>query len=231
MIENTLVVIPARGGSKGIPKKNSRLLAGKPLILHTTSLARQLFSDQDICVSTDSLEIREIVTASGLSVPFIRPSYLATDQATTQDVLLHALEHYRSHGRASYDKVLLLQPTSPFRRPEHIREGLKLFSPDIDMVVSVVITKANPYYTLFEADARGFLKKSKEVHFTRRQDCPTVFQLNGSIYVINTKRMAQTTLAQFDKIIPYPMDETYSVDIDTELDWKFAEVISQSLAT
>ena len=230
MINNTLVVIPARGGSKGVPKKNSRPLAGKPLIVHTTDLARQLFSDHDICVSTDSPEIKRIVENTGLPVPFVRPKHLATDTASTRDVLLHAIDYYRSEGLRRYDKILLLQPTSPFRTTKQITEAVALFSANVvDMVVSVTEARENPYYTLFEMNTQGYLTKSKSSHFSRRQDCPTVFHLNGSIYVINEQSIVQSDISEFKKVVPYSMNELYSIDIDTELDWKVAEVVYQML--
>ncbi|MEM9672258.1 MAG: cytidylyltransferase domain-containing protein [Cyclobacteriaceae bacterium] len=223
------MVIPARGGSKGIPKKNIRPLVGKPLILYTTELAREIFSDNNICVSTDSEEIKQVVEQTGLSIPFIRPDDLASDTASSRDVLLHAIDYYHTKEQRKYDRILLLQPTTPFRKPEHVTQVAELFSDGIDMVVSVVVAKANPYYTLFEADTEGYLKKSKEGKFARRQDCPTVFQLNGSMYMINVESIIRSDMSEFNKVLPYPMEDLYSIDIDTELDWKFAEVVSQSL--
>ncbi len=144
-----LIIIPARGGSKGIPGKNIKKLGGKPLIEYTLEAARELFSDQQICVSTDSLEIKKVVENLGLAVPFLRPNELATDTASTYDVLLHALNFYE-HRNYKPDAVILLQTTSPFRTSTHISEALKLYSNNYDMVVSVKKTKSNPYYVLFE---------------------------------------------------------------------------------
>lgn len=110
-----LYIIPARGGSKGIPRKNIKLLAGRPLICYSIDVARALTSDENICVSTDDNEIIRVVEEYGLKVPFKRPDYLATDTATTNDVLLHALEYYEAQGK-QYDVIVLLQPTSPLRK-------------------------------------------------------------------------------------------------------------------
>src|SRR6056297_1801952 len=121
---NPLIIIPARGGSKGIPGKNIKELCGKPLIQYTVDAAREIFKDYEICVSTDSSEIKSVVEKLGLKVPFLRPIELATDTASTYDVLLHALNFYENKGYCS-DVVILLQATSPFRTSKHIREALK----------------------------------------------------------------------------------------------------------
>ncbi|MGC8802927.1 MAG: cytidylyltransferase domain-containing protein, partial [Bacteroidales bacterium] len=99
---------------------------------------------------------------------------------------------------------------------------------DIDMVVSVCETKSNPYFVLYEENSDGFLVKSKQGSFTRRQDCPKVYELNGSIYVINVNSLMQRTLQQFEKIKKYEMERKYSVDLDDELDWAFAEFLLQN---
>ena len=153
-----LVIIPARGGSKGVPKKNIKILGGKPLINYTIEAAKAVFEDQFIYVSTDDIEIKNIVEQTGLKVPFLRPAELATDTAGTYEVLLHALNYYENLEYFP-DTIILLQPTSPFRTAEHIKEAIKLYTPEIDMVVSVKETKSNPYFNLFEEDYKGFLKK------------------------------------------------------------------------
>lgn len=221
---NPLIVIPARGGSKGVPGKNIKNLNGKPLIQYTVDEARKLFDDQQIIVSTDDGDIKNKIEESGLKVPFLRPEELATDTSGTYEVLLHAIQYYESQGNDA-EILVLLQPTSPFRTAIHIEEALKLFSPDIDMVVSVKETKANPYYLLFEEDEKGFLRKSKTGNFIRRQDCPKVWEYNGAIYVINIKSLKAKPVAEFDKILKYEMDEIASHDIDTPLDWKIAEYL------
>jgi N-acylneuraminate cytidylyltransferase len=225
--EDILYLIPARGGSKGIPRKNIKLLGGKPLIHYSVEVARRMTDDVHICVSTDDEEIIRVVQALNMQVPFIRPSELAQDNTPTYEVILHAIDFYRSQGR-NYKVVVLLQPTSPFREPRHIREAINLFSSEIDMVVSVCETKSNPYYVLFEENADGFLVKSKQGNFTRRQDCPKVFELNGSIYVMNVESLRKKPLQQFDKVRKYEMERKYSVDLDDELDWAFAEFLLQN---
>ena len=220
-----LVVIPARGGSKGIPHKNIKPLAGTPLIYYSIDVARQIVSDDDICVTTDDAEIIDCVENYGLKVPFVRPSELATDTASTYDVLLHALNFYEQQGK-HYDAMLLLQNTSPFRTSDQVKEAIKLYSEDIDMVVSVKECSANPYYCVFEEDSEGFLNISKgKGDITRRQDAPKVYEYNGAIYVINPESLKKMPLGKFTRKVKYVMDDLHSVDLDTMTDWKYAEFI------
>lgn len=222
---NPLVIIPARGGSKGIPHKNIKFLNGKPLIYYTIDVARQIVSDDDICVSTDDPVIIKYVENYGLKVPFVRPAELASDTAGTYEVLLHALDFYERKGK-EYDTIILLQNTSPFRTAEQVMEAMKLYSNDIDMVVSVKECSANPYYCVFEDNEDGFLNISKgDGKITRRQDAPKVYEYNGAIYVINPDSLKRMPLGKFTKRVKYVMDDMHSVDLDSMIDWKFAEMI------
>ena len=222
---NYLVVIPARGGSKGVPRKNIKLLNGTPLIHYTIEAAQEMFDDKIICISTDDNEIKEVVEQTGLKVPFMRPKKLASDTAGSYEVLRHAISYYENEGYYP-DAVIFLQPTSPFRTSEHIKAALKLYSQDIDMVVSVKETKSNPYYLLFEEDEKtGYLNKTKTGNFTRRQDCPKVWELNGALYIMNVNSLKNQTIGAFKKVVKYEMDEIASHDIDTLFDWKIAEGI------
>lgn len=222
---NILVVIPARGGSKGIPGKNIKPLNGKPLIYYTIDAARAIVDDTHICVSTDDDSIVETVENYGLKVPFKRPDYLATDTASTYDVLLHAIHFYEEKGE-HFDVVILLQATSPFRSGEHVKEALAFYSEEIDMVVSVKETDSNPYYICFEEDINGMLQISKgDGHYTRRQDCPPVYEYNGAIYIINPDSLKTKPLNKFSKRKKYVMDKAHSLDLDNMMDWKLAEMI------
>lgn len=224
-MENVLIIIPARGGSKGIPKKNIKELSGKPLIYYSIDIARGITSDENICVSTDSDEIIECVEKYGLKVPFKRPDELATDYIGTNEVLLHALKFYEDKGK-KIDSILLLQPTSPFRKVQHIIEAYKLYSNELDMLVSVKETAANPYYNCFEEDQNGYLVISKgDGKLERRQDAPKAYEYNGSIYIINPQALKEKGLAGMKKIAKYEMDAFYSVDLDTMFDWKLAELM------
>ena len=224
-----LVIIPARGGSKGIPHKNIKPLNGKPLIHYTIDEAREIVGDEDICVSTDDPEIIKCVENYGLKVPFVRPEELATDTAGTYEVLLHALNFYEKQGR-HYDIVLLLQNTSPFRKAEHIKEALKPYNDDVDMVVSVKECPANPYYCVFEENEEGFLHVCKgDGNIFRRQDAPKVYEFNGAIYIMNAEKLKTTHMHKMKKRVKYVMDEKSSFDLDTMTDWMIAEILKKEI--
>jgi CMP-N,N'-diacetyllegionaminic acid synthase len=220
----TLFLIPARGGSKGIPHKNRKILAGKPLICYAIDAARKLAADEDICVSTDDDDIIRIVEEYGLRVPFKRPNELAQDGSGSYETIIHAIDFFEKKGR-TYETVVLLQPTSPFRTAQHIREAMNLYTTDCDMVVSVCEAKTNPYYVMFEEDKAGYLQHVLKGSFTRRQDCPVVYEYNGAVYVMNVKALRTKALAEFTKNRKYVMTQNVSVDLDTMEDWEYVEFL------
>ena len=220
-----LFVIPARGGSKGIPGKNIKPLGGKPLIAYSVEVARQLAPDSDICVSTDDPAIADVVREMGLEVPFMRPDYLATDNCGTYEVLLHAVKFFEKLGRR-YDTMVLLQPTSPLRTADDVRRCLEAYTPDVDMVVTVVEAASNPYYNCYETDADGFLHISKgDGSYVRRQDAPKAWEYNGAVYVINIDSLKQMPLSKFPRRRMVEMERRRSIDLDTPLDWMVAEAV------
>ena len=219
-----LVVIPARGGSKGVPGKNIKLLGDKPLIQYTIDIAKEVFPSEVICVSTDNHKIKAVVEKLDLSVPFIRPAELATDYSGTNEVLLYAVNYYESKGYIP-DTLILLQPTSPFRTAKHLREALNLFDDNCEMVVSVRETKSNPYFILREENDQGWLVKSKKSNFIRRQDCPKVYEINGAIYIVGINVLKEKPMQELYRVRKYLMDEVSSHDIDSMLDWELAERI------
>ena len=221
-----LAIIPARGGSKGIAYKNIKLLGDKPLLQWTYDAAKNSkYIDKIILSSEDDLIIK-VAKDLGIEVPFKRPLELASDFSSTKDVLLHALRFFKEQG-VVFDYLVLLQPTSPFRNINHINDCIELIDKvQSDMVVSVQNSASNPYYNLFEDNEMGYLEKSKEGNYTRRQDCPNVYEYNGSIYVININSLQKAKDLNFGKITKYVMEESYlSVDIDQPIDWLFAEFI------
>lgn len=224
----TLYVIPARGGSKGIPHKNIKPLAGKPLIGYSIDVARQLAADDDICLTTDDPDIAATAESMGLNVPFLRPASLATDTCGTYEVLIHALDYYRDRG-IDYDTLVLLQPTSPMRTADDVRAAMALYSPDIDMVVTVKEAASNPYYNCYETDNDGFLHISKgDGGYTRRQDAPKVWEYNGAVYVINVESLRRMPLSAFTRRRMSVMPAERSVDLDTPVDWLIAEKLIEN---
>jgi N-acylneuraminate cytidylyltransferase len=219
-----LVVIPARKGSKGIPGKNKKQLNGKPLIAYTLEAALQIFKKEQICISTDDPEIIKIAENYGIHVPFVRPEDLATDAASMQDVLIHAC-HFFTEKKIAYKYILLLQVTSPFRNANHIKDAIELFGENSQMLVSVVESKANPYFNLMEENENGWLIKSKSGHFATRQSSPKVYELTGAIYIINVGALLSKQISEFVAVQKYVMDKKDSIDIDEEMDWEYAEFI------
>jgi N-acylneuraminate cytidylyltransferase len=218
-----LYLIPARKGSKGLPGKNIKLLGYKPLITYTIDFAlNNMQYEDELCISTNDESVIAIAQSKGVSIPFIRPEVLANDNASSYDVILHAINHYENLN-LTFDVVLLLQPTSPFRIQADFTDLINKFDYDTDMVVSVKLAKENPYYTLFEENSEGFLDKSKIGNFERRQDCPEVYAFNGSMYLINIKSIKKSKISDFKKIKKIIMPEERSVDIDTLADWTLAE--------
>ncbi|WP_455962582.1 acylneuraminate cytidylyltransferase family protein [Bacteroides bouchesdurhonensis] len=225
---NILVLIPARGGSKGIPRKNIKILNNKPLIGYAIDVARQFVSDADICVSTDDDEIIKVVEEYGLKVPFKRPDELATDHSGSYGVMLHALEFFEKQGR-HYDAMVLLQPTSPFRRTEDVAACIQQYEAGgFDMVVSVMEALTNPYYNCYLAKEDNCLKPLLDsAGIERRQDAPKAYEYNGACYVINTTMLKEKNLDEFERVGFVEMDRLHSIDLDTMLDWKLAELASK----
>ena len=228
MIYDTLFIIPARGGSKGIPRKNIKPLGGLPLIGYSIRAALELTDTAHIILSTDDEEIAETGRQLGLTVDYMRPAALATDTAGSREVIIDAMD-YADRVGIRYDKVALLQPTSPMRTATDIREAIDLYnaSADPDMVVSVTEASCNPYYNCFETDpSTGTLHISKgDGLYTRRQDAPPAYEYNGAVYVITPGSIRAMGLGEFPRRIPYVMPRERSVDLDTPLDWAVAEML------
>jgi len=225
-IDDIMIVIPARGGSKGIKNKNIKKLVGKPLIHYSIEVAQEIVPNEQILVSTDSAEIANCAAEKGIKINKLRPKSLATDTASTYDVLLHEVNKVEKSGW--YPKTLvLLQPTSPLRKKEDVVQGIIQFTKTkgIEILVGVKKTAANPYYVLYEENEFGFLERSKKSNFTRRQDCPDVWETNGALYVIKIESLKKYSLANMKKRKGFEMDDISSLDIDTPLDWIIAETI------
>ena len=223
MINDTLVLIPARKGSKGVPNKNSKTLHDKPLISYTLELAIECYPLQNIFVSTDDPKIIKIAKNFGIEVPFLRPEELCSDESPIYNTIIHTIDYFE-HNKRFFNKLILLQPTSPFRQLSHINEANESFEKQkCDVVVSVVKSKANPYLTLYK-QSNDFIKKFKKSNFYRRQDAPNMWELNGSIFLFDINSLKKGFMQNFKKIIKYEMNKIHSIDIDDEFDWNLAEL-------
>ena len=222
-----LIIIPARAGSKGIPKKNIKLLGGKPLISYSINFAKSIANSGDIiCVSTDDVNVLKIADDCGVLQSFIRPDELSTDSASTSEVILHAINFYKKNG-IQFDAIALLQPTSPFRDLSDYKAMEKIYLKNLpDMVVSVKTIKDSPYFNLFQEGKNGMLTKIfKNNKTSNRQDNPSVYGYNGSIYLFNCNSFIKIGDFNFNKIIKFLMSEVNSLDIDTPMDWAFTEFL------
>lgn len=231
MTENPLVIIPARGGSKGIPHKNIKPFLGRPLIGYTIDVALAVAPTHNIILSTDDEAIASVAREQRLPVQYRRPPHLGSDTTGSREVMIDVMDWVDNQGIA-YDSVILLQPTSPLRRVEDLTGAMQLFdSQTVDMVVSVTEAPCNPYYDCFETDpATGYLHISKgDGQLTRRQQAPPAWQYNGAIYIINPLSLRQMPLGSMPRRVPYTMPRERSVDLDTPLDWTIAEIIAKTL--
>jgi len=219
-----LGLIPARGGSKGVPNKNIKLLSGKSLIQRTYECAKQSGVLDRIILSTDDIEIIDHASELGLEVPFIRPKKLAQDNSAMIDVAIHAIVTLKDQNY-SPDALLLLQPTSPFRKPEHIVKALNLLN-GYDSVCSVIPLEKHlcPHYVM-KINAEGFLDYflPEGSHYTRRQDVPQAYYRDGTIFLTQAEVILKKKNFYGKKCMPMLISPSESLSIDNINDWKEAE--------
>lgn len=223
---NVLGVIPARGGSKGVPRKNARLLCGKPLLAYTAESALSAHRLARVILSTDDEEIAEIGRRCGLEVPFIRPAELATDTAPMLPVVQHVLRWTEARGDC-FDAVCLLQPTNPLRRAADIDACIDLLEKSgSDSVVTVlpVPEEHHPYWVYLQDDS-GFLRLSNGATepLPRRQELPVAYHRDGSVYVTRREVVMEQNTLYGSRMQGYPVSGRPSVNIDGLEDWEAAE--------
>ncbi|WP_179005947.1 acylneuraminate cytidylyltransferase family protein [Winogradskyella forsetii] len=221
-----LGIIPARGGSKGVPGKNIKMLGGKPLLQYTSEVALHSKYLNKVVLSSDDDAIIEKGKALGLEVPFKRPQDLATDQSPTLPVILHALDFYAAQEEF-FDAVCLLQVTSPFRKLEFLESAIQKFIQNkTDSLISVleVPHEYNPHW-VFKEDKEGELKiaTGDTNIISRRQDLPKSFHRDGSIYLTKTEVLRDESSLYGDSISFIESPKDFHVNIDTLADWKKAE--------
>lgn len=221
-----LAIIPARGGSKGLPGKNLKLLNGKPLIAHTINEAFNSKQINRIIVSTDDDSIAEVSKKYGAEVPFLRPETLSSDNSPTVDTVLYTVKKLEESDGYIPDLICLLQCTTPLKTAEHIDGAIdKLILTGMDGIVSICETEAHPYWMqVFSGDKlQYFMPQEKRI--TRRQDLPVVYKFNGAIWVVKTKVLLEEKSLIVRNQTGFVMKPEDSVDIDNELDFKFAELL------
>lgn len=217
-----LALIPARGGSKGIPRKNIKPLAGKPLLGWTIEVARQAGSVDRIVVSTEDDEIAAVARELGAEVPFMRPAALSADDTPGIEPVIHALEQL-----PEVDWVLLLQPTSPLRAVEDIEGIVQLcLERDAPSAVSVTAVDKHPYW-MYQRDEQDRLEPMipDQPAITRRQDLPPAYALNGALYLARRDWLLEQRRFVGPDTVGYIMPQERSVDLDTPRDWYWVEFL------
>ena len=219
-----LTLITARGGSKRLPGKNICPLGGKPLIVWSINVAKDIAEIVDILVSTDDPKIYEIAKNAGAMVPWLRPPELATDTASSVDVCLHALQWYeKENGRI--DGLMLLQPTSPFRSRDTVLRGIELFRKQKNRpVVGVSTAKSHPMWCFkIENGIMSQFIKGEGLRM-QSQDLPSAYTINGAFYLISPEKLRKQRKFYTENAVPLIITSPEeSIDIDTEWDWKLAE--------
>jgi CMP-N,N'-diacetyllegionaminic acid synthase len=222
-----LGLIPARGGSKGVPRKNIRPLAGRPLLHYSIDAARAAADVSRVIVSTEDEEIAQLSRSAGAEVPFLRPAGLASDHTPMLPVVRHAIEQLESGGD-SFDAVAILQPTSPIRRAGLIDECVRLLVENhADSVITVVPVpdEFNPHWVYQVADEQPFLKLSvgEGEPIARRQELPQAYHRDGSVYVVRRDVVIELNSLYGRRIVGCILDRGSAVNIDTPEDWIAAE--------
>jgi len=223
-----LGIIPARGGSKGLPNKNIKELCGKPLIAWSIEAGIKSKYLDEILVSTDSVEIAEISKELGVKAPFLRPEHLANDTAKSVDVIKHTIEFYKNIIKKEFDYVVLLEPTSPLRESKDIDKAIELLleSNAVSIVGICKTEDQNPAFLVTKGDngeIKGYENKNMEV--LRRQDIRDVFFFEGTIYISKTEELLKKKTFYHDKTIGYVVPKYKSLEIDDMDDFIMVEAI------
>ena len=232
---NILGIIPARGGSKGIPGKNIKMIAGKPLIAWTIEAAKKSKLLTRVIVSTDDPKISEVAKQYGAEVPFLRPANLAEDLSTDVEFLIHALDWLKANEGYEPEAIVRLPPTSPLRTAVHIDEGIKklIDTPEADAVRPIIETPKHPYkFWKISADKKWlepFLGKDitgfDEPHNLPRQLFPKVYMHTGAMDVVRTATVREQLSTSGKKLAYFFMIPEESINIDNQIDFEFAEFL------
>lgn len=230
-MKKILAIIPARGGSKGVPRKNIKLLNGHPLIEYTIKEANKSSYINKIVVSSDDEEILEVSERIGGCIPLKRRESLAGDKTATVDVILDVLNELKNKDNYVPDYFVLLQPTSPFRNCKHIDDSFKIvLNNDSNSLISVCEVSETPYWMkIIENNKMKNLLEGNDV--IRRQDLNKVYIINGAIYIMKTDVFLESKKLILEDTCPYIMDRKFSLDIDTKLDFEMAEVLMSKLSS
>lgn len=224
-----LAIIPARGGSKGLPGKNIKLLNNKPLIAYTIEQALLCKEITDVFVTTDCAEIAEVARNYGAWVPELRPSHLAEDNSTTLDVLEYVLNYLKINFDKSYESFIVLQPTSPLRNVEHIREAYAMYkNQNADSIISFTENSHSIFWNKFVNEEGRISRIFEETVSSNRQESKKAYYPNGSIYLINSNFFLKNRTLYSDNTYAYIMKKEVSFDIDDLFDFNIVQFLIQN---
>lgn len=227
-MDEILYLITARGGSKGVPKKNIKEIGGLPLISYKIRAAQRSKHEGRVIVSTDDNEIASVSKKFGADVPFMRPEYLATDTASSIDVILHALEWVEKNDTTNYKYLCLLEPSSPFATPADLSNAIDLIIEK--QALTCLGMKQTDVATCFvkPLDEEGrltyFYESIKNMKNVRRQDQKKEYTMNGCLYIADIAYFKETKMLHSTNSIPYIMDDIHSTEIDSLIDYEFAKL-------
>jgi N-acylneuraminate cytidylyltransferase len=229
MNQNSIAIITARGGSKRIPKKNIKEFCGKPIIAYSIEAALQSGLFSEVMVSTDSTEIAEIAKAYGASVPFLRSAKTSDDFATTSDVLMEVLENYKELGK-EFQYMCCIYPTAPFVTAQKLQAAMELMKAEEPVSVLPVVSFSYPPQRCFVIDESQHMEyKFKEHYRSRSQDLEKWYHDTGQFYMYHVGKYLERNGVITEGIMPIIVPELEVQDIDTEVDWKLAELKYQMM--
>lgn len=220
---SSIAIITARGGSKRIPKKNIREFCGKPMIAYSIAAALQSDEFEEVMVSTDSEEIADIARLYGASVPFMRSEKTSSDYATTKDVLIEVLSEYRKQERI-FDDMTCIYPTAPFLTAHKLKDAIALFRETNSSLLIPVVRFSYPPQRAYVIKDGNLQFKWEEYRYSRSQDLEPFYHDAGQFYCYKVKDYLVSDGAIKDNIIPFILPESEVQDIDTEEDWRMAEL-------
>lgn len=223
-----LAIIPARGGSKGLPKKNIKMLCGKPLIAWSIEIGMQSAYLDEVMVTTDSQEIADVAQKYGANVPFLRPQELASDTSSSFDAIYHVLEFYKDILKKEFDYVVLLEPTSPLRETSDIDSAIeRLMQSNADAIVGICKTEdQNPAFLITKNEKNHLVGyQNKEMTVLRRQEIEDVYFFEGTIYVSKTDTLLAKKTFYHETTIGYEVPKYKSLEIDDMDDFVMVEAI------
>ena len=225
---NSICIIPARGGSKRIPRKNIKPFLGKPIIAYSIEAALKSGIFNEVMVSTDDEEIAAVAKQHGASVPFLRSAETAGDYATTVDVLLEVISRYKERG-LSFDIVCCLYSTAPFVTPDRIKDAASLITDDVDACFTMV-QYSYPVQRSLRIDKNGFVAMTFPEHLTKRtQDLEKIYHDAGQFYFVKTNALVNEKTVWCKRTKPLVLSELEVQDLDTITDWQLAEMKYQLL--